>query len=70
MLADCDRCALRDVACAQCVITRCVITRCVITGRPDGQAGLGPEEYRALRVLAEAGLVPPLRFTAARRIAA
>ena len=52
MLADCDRCALRDIACAECVIT-------VL---PDGQAGLGDEERRALRALAAAGLVPPLRF--------
>ena len=34
---------------------------CVITVLPGGQAGLGPAEYRALRVLAEAGLIPPLR---------
>lgn len=38
---------------------------CVIAVLPDGQAGLGPAEHRALRVLAEAGLVPPLRLTAA-----
>jgi hypothetical protein len=55
MLADCDRCELRDVACADCLIT----------ALPDGQAGLGDAEWRALRVLAEAGLLPPLRFTAA-----
>jgi hypothetical protein len=55
MLADCDRCELRDIACADCVIT----------ALPDGQAGLGDAERRALRVLAEAGLLPPLRFTAA-----
>lgn len=52
MLADCDRCALRDIACAECVIT-------VL---PDGQAGLGDAERRALRALAAAGMVPPLRF--------
>lgn len=60
MLADCDRCALRDIACAECVIT-------VL---PDGQAGLGDEERRALHVLAAAGLVPPLRFRPARSAAA
>src|ERR1700733_12726969 len=53
MLADCDRCALRDIACPECVIT-------VIE---DGPARLSPEEVRALRVLADAGLVPPLRFS-------
>lgn len=53
MLADCDRCELRDIACADCVIT-------VL---PGGQAGIGPDERRALRVLADAGMVPPLRFS-------
>ena len=53
MLADCDRCELRDIACPDCVIS-------VL---PDGQQGLGPDELRALRVLADAGLVPPLRFS-------
>jgi hypothetical protein len=56
MLADCDRCALRDIACPECVIT-------VIE---EGPARLGPEEVRALRALADAGLVPPLRFAAAQ----
>lgn len=56
MLADCDRCALRDIACAECMIT----------ALPDGQAGLGDAERRALHVLAAAGLVPPLRFRPAR----
>jgi hypothetical protein len=60
MLANCDRCELRDIACAQCVIT-------VL---PDGQAGIGEAERRALRVLAEAGLVPPLRFCAGPACAA
>jgi hypothetical protein len=53
MLADCDRCEVRDIACADCVIA-------VL---PGGQAGLGPDERRALRVLADAGMVPPLRFS-------
>ncbi|HEY3954756.1 MAG TPA: hypothetical protein VGM53_15390 [Streptosporangiaceae bacterium] len=60
MLADCDRCALRDIACAECVIT-------VL---PDGQAGLGDAERQALRALAAAGMVPPLRFRPARAAAA
>jgi hypothetical protein len=36
---------------------------CVIAVLPDGQAGLGPAEHRALRVLAEAGLVGHTRNT-------
>jgi hypothetical protein len=55
MLADCDRCELRDIACADCVIT-------VL---PGGQAGIGPDERGALRVLADAAMVPPLRFSTA-----
>jgi hypothetical protein len=37
---------------------------CVITVLPGGQPGLGPAEYKALRVLADAGLIPPLRSPA------
>jgi hypothetical protein len=48
MLADRDRGATRDIACPDCVIA-------VL---PDGQAGLEPEEIRALRVLADAGMLP------------
>ena len=54
MLADCDRCELRAIACADCLIS----------ALPGGQAGLGEAERRALRTLAAAGLVPPLRFKA------
>lgn len=51
MLADCDRCELRDIACADCLIT----------ALPDDQGEFGDAEWRALRVLADAGLLP-LRF--------
>ena len=54
MLTNCERCALRDITCPECMITV----------MPDGQAGLGAEEIRALRVLADAGLVPSVSFTA------
>jgi hypothetical protein len=37
---------------------------CVITVLPGGQPGLGPAEHKALRVLADAGLIPPLRSPA------
>jgi hypothetical protein len=53
MLADCDRCELRDIACPDCVIS-------VL---PEGRERLGPAEWRALRALADAGMVPPLRFS-------
>lgn len=55
MIANCDRCELRGIACADCVVS-------VL---PEGQDGIGPAERRALQVLADAGLVPPLRFSLA-----
>jgi hypothetical protein len=48
MLSDRDRGVTRDIA----------YPDCVISVMPDSQAGLGPEEIRALRVLADAGLLP------------
>lgn len=48
MLADRDR---REPAGAPC-------PDCVITVLPGGRAGLGAAERRALRALAEAGLIP------------
>ena len=50
MPADCE-CELRAVACADCLIT----------ALPDDQGALGDAEWRALRVLADAGLLPALR---------
>ncbi len=56
MIIDCDRCTMRDIACADCVVT-------VLLG-PPGAAVLGfdEEETTALAVLAGSGLVPPLRL--------
>ena len=55
MQAECDRCEAAGTACPDCV-------RAVL---PGGAAGLGPAEHRALRVLADAGLIRPLRLPAA-----
>jgi hypothetical protein len=55
MLIDCDRCEMRDVACPDCVVT-------ALLGPPGQQAEIGAEEQRALRVLADARLVSPLRL--------
>ena len=54
MLVDCDQCELRDIACSDCVVMQLqgVRRRCEI----------GEAEYRALRVLADAKLVAPLRL--------
>jgi ferredoxin len=51
MIIDCDRCEARGLACGNCAAT-------VIVGEPE----LGPAELRALTVLANAGLIPTLRY--------
>jgi hypothetical protein len=64
MLIDCERCEMRDIACADCVVT-------ALLGPPGqvgqlGQVGrvteIGEAERRALRVLANARMVSPLRM--------
>lgn len=53
---DCDSCVMRHVACHDCVVT-------VLLGAPPS---LDAEEQRALGVLADSGLVPPLRLVSTR----
>jgi hypothetical protein len=70
MLIDCERCVMRDVACADCVVT--ALLRLPGQHSQAGQAGqagqfgrpaeIGEAERRALRVLADAKLVSPLRM--------
>jgi hypothetical protein len=61
MLIDCDTCAVRDLACGDCVVT-------VLLGAPPANVGDGPgmeldgAEQAAIAVLAGSGLVPPLRL--------
>ena len=64
MIIDCDSCAVRAVACHDCVVT-------VLLGSPPvDEQGAGPHppveldgpEQEALAVLADSGLVPPLRL--------
>ena len=55
MLIDCDTCKVRGVACGDCVIT-------VLLGSPPAGVHLDEEDAAALAVLAEGGLVPPLRL--------
>lgn len=57
MLIDCDRCEARDIACPDCVVT-------ALLGMPARRRELDEDEHRALRVLADAKLVPPLRLRA------
>ena len=54
---DCDACAVRGDACQDCVVS------VMLGGPPD--APLEPDAHRALTVLADAGLVPPLQMTPA-----
>ena len=53
MLIDCDGCAMRDLACDDCVVS-------VLLGGPPGALEEG--EQRALDVLADSGLVPRLQL--------
>ncbi|HJU98401.1 MAG TPA: hypothetical protein VJ644_10520 [Jiangellaceae bacterium] len=55
MLIDCDRCEVRGLACPDCVVS-------VLLGMPEHGAELDGAEQQAIGVLAEAGLVPPLRL--------
>lgn len=62
MIVDCDSCAMRDVACSDCVVG-------VLLGMPaprsrDDPVELDAAERAAIGVLADSGLVPPLRLVA------
>lgn len=50
---DCASCDVRGLACGDCVVT-------VLLGTPP--SWLDDEDQRALGVLAESGLIPPLRL--------
>ena len=55
MLIDCDGCAVRDLACRDCVVT-------VLLDAPSGVVEMDDSERLALEVLADSGLVPRLRL--------
>ncbi len=57
MIVDCDTCVVRGLSCGDCVVT-------FLLGPPDWMTGEGlpGEEAAALAVLADSGLVPPLRL--------
>jgi hypothetical protein len=55
MIIDCDGCAVRGLACGDCVVT-------VLLGAPPEGPQLDETEQRAIAALAEGGLVPPLRL--------
>ncbi|HEY3924730.1 MAG TPA: hypothetical protein VGL75_09215 [Acidothermaceae bacterium] len=58
MLIDCDSCAVRGLACGDCVVT-------VLLGISRAGVELDDAEQAAISVLADQGLVPPLRLVAA-----
>lgn len=60
MLIDCDRCEMRDIACDDCVVT-------TLLGSPPGAVDIDDGERVALGVLADSGLVPPLRLVVTGR---
>jgi len=51
---DCDTCLVRGLACHDCVVT-------VLLGPPP-ELSFDADEQQALEVLADCGLVPPLRM--------
>ena len=55
MLIDCDGCAVRDLACGECVVT-------VLLGAPPGGVEVDDGERAALDALADSGLVPRLQL--------
>jgi hypothetical protein len=55
MLIDCDTCAVRGHGCADCVMT-------VLLAAPPAGVELDATEQAAIGVLADHGLVPPLRL--------
>ena len=59
MLIDCDGCAVRGPGCPDCVVT-------VLLGGPGQHLELDEVECQALAVLADGGLVPPLRLVPAK----
>lgn len=71
MVIDCDGCAMRDLACHDCVVT-------VLLGMPSVRADADPAPVRAplevtpgeqaaLAVLSDHGMVPPLRLVPVAR---
>jgi hypothetical protein len=57
MIIDCGTCTARGAACANCVVPRVTGTVTFVTG-----VELDAAETRALAALADADLIPPLRY--------
>jgi hypothetical protein len=65
LIIDCDTCAVRGIACGDCVVTALLDLpdRAIPGGPAEGLVALDPVEARALDALAAGGLLPPLRLT-------
>lgn len=55
MHIDCDSCEAKPLACGDCIVT-------VLLGTAPEGVQLDPAEQAAIQVLAQTGLVPPLRL--------
>ncbi len=62
MVIDCDRCEARGLACRNCAVTVIVAEGPAGEGPAGEGTELGPAELRALTALANAGMIPPLRY--------
>ena len=62
MIIDCGECAVRGDACADCVVTFLTVPVRPPDAVPVGRVELDAAEQGAIGVLAESGLVPPLRL--------
>jgi hypothetical protein len=60
MLIDCDSCAMRDLACGDCVVS-------ALLGAPPGGVEFDGDEQDALGALARGGLLPPLQLVPVTR---
>jgi hypothetical protein len=60
VLIDCDTCVGRGIACGGCVLS-------VMLEAPPQGVELDDEERQALAVLADGGLLPPLRLVPSER---
>ena len=73
MIIDCGECGVRGLACADCVVTFLTVpvrpsepavgsAHGALDGEPASRVELDAAEQGALGVLADSGLVPPLRL--------
>ena len=59
MVINCDRCAVRGAACANCAVT--------FVAHPGERIELDAADVQALTALANAGMIPPLRYSPRQR---